>query len=224
MNEIEKRLLDSATIDHAWPLVELFSTIRREHPDDCNRAAQHLVDRLKALGVPVKIHEPQLYLALPAGRPCRLRRPQAVRAARAAEQARAGRRHRSAGVCRQAGQSAARLGSGERRSVRRQLRPGTGHARPCRQDRRAIRHDLVGTGDGGGDARRSRHCLRQSRRVRALGRRQLHVGHGRRRGPALQARYPVGCGQQRRRQGAHCACGERRQRHHRHKVRDRLVP
>jgi len=67
LNEIEKRLLDSATIDHAWPLVELFSTIRREHPDDCNRAAQHLVDRLKALGVPVKIHEPQLYLALPQG-------------------------------------------------------------------------------------------------------------------------------------------------------------
>ena len=67
MNENEKRLLESATIDHAWSLVELFSTIRREHPDDCNRAAQHLVDRLKALGVPVKIHEPQLYLALPQG-------------------------------------------------------------------------------------------------------------------------------------------------------------
>jgi hypothetical protein len=67
LNENEKRLLDSATIDHAWPLVELFSTIRREHPDDCNRAAQHLIDRLKALGVPVKVHEPQLYLALPQG-------------------------------------------------------------------------------------------------------------------------------------------------------------
>ncbi|MBX9847163.1 MAG: M28 family peptidase [Xanthobacteraceae bacterium] len=67
MNENEKRLLDSATTEHAWPLVELFSTIRREHPDDCNRAAQHLIDRLKALGVPVKVHEPQLYLALPQG-------------------------------------------------------------------------------------------------------------------------------------------------------------
>ncbi len=67
MNENEKQLLGSATIDHAWPLVELFSTIRREHPDDCNRAAQHLIDRLKALGVPVKVHEPQLYLALPQG-------------------------------------------------------------------------------------------------------------------------------------------------------------
>jgi N-acetylated-alpha-linked acidic dipeptidase len=67
LNENEKRLLDSATVDHAWPLVELFSTIRREHPDDCNRAAQHLIDRLKALGVPVKVHQPQLYLALPQG-------------------------------------------------------------------------------------------------------------------------------------------------------------
>jgi N-acetylated-alpha-linked acidic dipeptidase len=67
LNENEKRLLDSATLDHAWSMVELFSTIRREHPDDCNRAAQHLIDRLKALGVPVKVHEPQLYLALPQG-------------------------------------------------------------------------------------------------------------------------------------------------------------
>ena len=67
MNETETRLLDSATTDHAWPLVELFSTIRREHPDDCNHAAQHIIDRLKALGVPVKVHEPRLYLALPQG-------------------------------------------------------------------------------------------------------------------------------------------------------------
>ena len=67
MNESEKALLSSARLDDAWPLVELFSTIRREHPDDCNRAARHMIDRLTALGVPVKVYEPTLYLALPKG-------------------------------------------------------------------------------------------------------------------------------------------------------------
>ena len=67
MNENEKGLLASARLDDAWPLVELFSTIRREHPDDGNRAAQEIVKRLTALGVPVKVYEPQLYLMLPQG-------------------------------------------------------------------------------------------------------------------------------------------------------------
>ena len=67
MTEDEKALLARARLDDAWPLVELFSTIRREHPDDCNRAARHMIDRLTALGVPVKVYEPNLYLALPKG-------------------------------------------------------------------------------------------------------------------------------------------------------------
>ena len=67
MNEDEKALLASARLDDAWPLVELFSTIRREHPDDGNRAIQHLIDKLKAHGIPVMVHEPQLYLTLPKG-------------------------------------------------------------------------------------------------------------------------------------------------------------
>ena len=66
MNENEG-LLAGARLDDAWPLVELFSTIRREHPDDGNRAAQEIVKRLTALGVPVKVYEPQLYLTLPQG-------------------------------------------------------------------------------------------------------------------------------------------------------------
>jgi hypothetical protein len=67
LNEDEKALIASARLDDAWPLVELFSTIRREHPDDGNRAAQHIIDRLHAHGVAVTVHEPQLYLALPQG-------------------------------------------------------------------------------------------------------------------------------------------------------------
>jgi N-acetylated-alpha-linked acidic dipeptidase len=67
LDEDEKALIASARLDDAWPLVELYSTIRREHPDDGNRAAQHIIDRLRAHGVAVTVHEPQLYLALPQG-------------------------------------------------------------------------------------------------------------------------------------------------------------
>jgi N-acetylated-alpha-linked acidic dipeptidase len=67
LSEDEAAVLAGAGLDHAWPLVELFSTIRREHPDDGNRAAQHIVERLTALGVPVTVHEPELYLTLPKG-------------------------------------------------------------------------------------------------------------------------------------------------------------
>jgi hypothetical protein len=67
VTEDEKALLSSARLDDAWPLIELFSTIRREHPDDCNRAARQIINRLTALGVPVTVYEPYLYLALPNG-------------------------------------------------------------------------------------------------------------------------------------------------------------
>jgi N-acetylated-alpha-linked acidic dipeptidase len=67
VTEAETELLQHARLDDAWPLVELFSTIRREHPDECNRAALAIVERLRRHGVPVTVHEPQLYLSLPQG-------------------------------------------------------------------------------------------------------------------------------------------------------------
>ncbi len=191
MNENEKRLLDSATIDHAWPLVELFSTIRREHPDDCNRAAQHLVDRLKALGVPVKIHEPQLYLALPQGahvdcegrklfaRPAPMSKP-------APDGVNAPLVFVEKPVNPPPGwDPASAVVFGDNYDPA----PGT----PDLTGKIVVQYGMISSRarDGGGDARRRRHHLRQSRQVRALGRRQLHLGHRRRRGPALQARHPV---------------------------------
>jgi hypothetical protein len=65
VTEDETGLLAGARLDDAWPLVELFATIRREHPDDGNRAAQAIIDRLRAHSVPVTVHEPRLYLSLP---------------------------------------------------------------------------------------------------------------------------------------------------------------
>ncbi|HYV88027.1 MAG TPA: M28 family peptidase [Candidatus Polarisedimenticolia bacterium] len=61
----ERKLLDSVSIDEPWKLVETFSTWVREHPNDVNRAMDHLVGRLKSFGIPVTVHEPALYLSLP---------------------------------------------------------------------------------------------------------------------------------------------------------------
>jgi hypothetical protein len=61
----EKTLLADATTDHAWPLVEHFAQMPREDPDDVNAGGDEIVNRLKALGIPVTIHNPELYLSLP---------------------------------------------------------------------------------------------------------------------------------------------------------------
>src|SRR6185312_5335221 len=67
MTKDETDLLKSATLDDAWPIVEAFSQIKRERPDDGNRAISLVVERLRQHGVPVTVHEPMLYLTLPQG-------------------------------------------------------------------------------------------------------------------------------------------------------------
>lgn len=57
--------LKAVSTDHAWSLVERFSTLKREHPRDVAVAAGEIVDRLRRLGVPVTVHEPELFLSLP---------------------------------------------------------------------------------------------------------------------------------------------------------------
>jgi hypothetical protein len=67
MTKDEANLIAGATLDDAWPIVEAFSQIKREHPDDGNRAISLVVERLRQHGVPVTVHEPMLYLTLPQG-------------------------------------------------------------------------------------------------------------------------------------------------------------
>jgi N-acetylated-alpha-linked acidic dipeptidase len=67
MTKDEASLIASATLDDAWPIVEAFSQIKREHPADGNRAISLVVERLRRHGVPVTVHEPMLYLTLPQG-------------------------------------------------------------------------------------------------------------------------------------------------------------
>ncbi|MCC7425730.1 MAG: M28 family peptidase [Alphaproteobacteria bacterium] len=65
LTSTEKSVLGQITIAHSWPLIEEFSTIVREHPDECNRAAESIAARLRKLGVPVTVHEMNLRLSLP---------------------------------------------------------------------------------------------------------------------------------------------------------------
>ncbi|TWF49438.1 M28 family peptidase [Neorhizobium alkalisoli] len=65
MNEIESAVLGAVTLDEPWSLIESFSTYKREHPADVNRAMDEIAARLKKYGIEATMHEPSLYLSLP---------------------------------------------------------------------------------------------------------------------------------------------------------------
>jgi hypothetical protein len=65
LNPMEAALLESAGIDHAWSLVERFATMRRQDPHEAATAGEEIARRLASLGLPVTIHRPRLYLAVP---------------------------------------------------------------------------------------------------------------------------------------------------------------
>jgi N-acetylated-alpha-linked acidic dipeptidase len=55
----------SVSLDQPWSLIERFTTLRREHPDDVATAAEEIAGRLRRLGVPVDVHRPELFLSIP---------------------------------------------------------------------------------------------------------------------------------------------------------------
>jgi len=61
----ENAIIEQAALDHAWDLVETFSGMPRWRPGDVNVAGDLIADRLRALGVPVTVHRPQVYLSVP---------------------------------------------------------------------------------------------------------------------------------------------------------------
>ena len=65
MTETETAILGAVTMDEPWGLIESFATFKREHPKDVNRGMDEVVERLTRHGVPVKVHQPSLYLSLP---------------------------------------------------------------------------------------------------------------------------------------------------------------
>jgi len=58
-------ILNDISLEAPWALIERFGVLAREHPDDVRRAGFEIVGRLAALGVPVTMEEPELFLSLP---------------------------------------------------------------------------------------------------------------------------------------------------------------
>ena len=65
ITDSERAFLDDVTLDMPWALVESFSRMPRWRPEDVNRAADVIAERLRAAGVPVELHEPELCLSIP---------------------------------------------------------------------------------------------------------------------------------------------------------------
>jgi hypothetical protein len=65
ITDAERRLLDACTLDAPWELVETFSRMHRWRPEDVNKGCDAIVDRLTRLGVPVAVHQPEIYLSIP---------------------------------------------------------------------------------------------------------------------------------------------------------------
>jgi Zn-dependent M28 family amino/carboxypeptidase len=65
MDAFEGRLLDACNLDAPWELVEAFSRVHRTMPEEVNAGGRMIADRLEKLGIPVTVHAPDLYLAIP---------------------------------------------------------------------------------------------------------------------------------------------------------------
>ena len=65
ISEAERRFLEEVSLDLPWALVETFSTMPRWRPEDVNRGVDTLVQRLRGAGIPVEVHEPEIYLSIP---------------------------------------------------------------------------------------------------------------------------------------------------------------
>lgn len=61
----EQALLDDISLDMPWALVETFATMHRWMPEDVNKAADVIASRLRAAGIPVDVHAPEIYLSIP---------------------------------------------------------------------------------------------------------------------------------------------------------------
>jgi len=65
MDSLERRLLEAVTLDAPWELVEAFSRTPRWLPDQVNAGGAMIAQRLRALSIPVTVHHPEIYLAVP---------------------------------------------------------------------------------------------------------------------------------------------------------------
>jgi hypothetical protein len=65
LSSTTSRAIADISLDEPWSLIERFTTLRREHPDDVRTACDEIVARLRKHGVPVEVHDPEVFLSLP---------------------------------------------------------------------------------------------------------------------------------------------------------------
>ena len=65
ISQSERPFLDEISLDLPWGLVETFATMHRWRPEDVNKGADVIVERLRKAGVPVEVHEPEIFLSIP---------------------------------------------------------------------------------------------------------------------------------------------------------------
>ncbi|MBV9537942.1 MAG: M28 family peptidase, partial [Acidisphaera sp.] len=65
ISDSERVFLDAVSLDLPWALVESFASMPRWRPEDVNRGVDALVQRLRSAGVPVQVHQPEIYLSIP---------------------------------------------------------------------------------------------------------------------------------------------------------------
>jgi N-acetylated-alpha-linked acidic dipeptidase len=65
ISDAERRFVDAVSLDMPWSLVETFATMPRWRPEDVNRSADVIAQRLRGAGVPVEMHEPEICLSVP---------------------------------------------------------------------------------------------------------------------------------------------------------------
>ncbi len=65
MDESVATVTRDISIDAPWSLIEAFATQPRETPEDGNKGAEMIAERLRGFGLPVVLYEPELYLSLP---------------------------------------------------------------------------------------------------------------------------------------------------------------
>ena len=65
MNTAIQAMLNDVSLDAPWELIERFAKFPRWKPADVNKSCDMMTARLKALGVPVTVYEPEIYLSVP---------------------------------------------------------------------------------------------------------------------------------------------------------------
>jgi hypothetical protein len=67
LSTTERRIVGAVALHEPWSLIERFAGLERWRPDDVNAGAEIIVRRLKALGIPVEVHRPTVFLSVPNG-------------------------------------------------------------------------------------------------------------------------------------------------------------